>query len=119
MKAARNPQSNKPAAARSANHRAPDSTGPEVLTLSETAAYLRVPEEAVRELATSEKLPAQKIGGEWRFLKRAVADWLGRGTAPKPGSREAVLRAFGAFRDEDDLEEQLAALRAIRKASGR
>lgn len=117
MKAPRVPQSKK-AAANSANHRVHDPSGPEVLTLGETAAYLRVPEAAVLELATSEKLPAQKIGGEWRFLKRAITDWLRQGTAPKPGSREAVLRHFGVFRDEGDLEEQLATLRAIRKSSG-
>ena len=87
--------------------------------MGEAAVYLRVPEEVVAELAASETLPAQKIGGEWRFLKRAIVDWLGRGTAPRPGTREAVLRAFGVFRDEDDLEEQLASLRAMRKAAGR
>jgi excisionase family DNA binding protein len=53
-----------------------DLPGVDVLTLAETAAYLRVPEEAVLALVAKEDLPARQIGGEWRFLKRAVVEWL-------------------------------------------
>lgn len=53
-----------------------DPSGVEVLTLPEVAAYLRVSEEAVLELVTRDVLPGQDIGGEWRFLKRAVVEWL-------------------------------------------
>jgi hypothetical protein len=38
--------------------------------------------------------------------------------AAKPGSKEAVLKHFGVFKDDADMEEQLAILRAIREASG-
>jgi excisionase family DNA binding protein len=48
----------------------------EVLTLAEAAALLQSPEAAVRELAERGDLPARRIGGEWRFLRRAVLDWL-------------------------------------------
>jgi hypothetical protein len=37
----------------------------------------------------------------------------------QPGSKEAVLKSFGIFQDDDDLDEQLARLRAIRKAAGK
>jgi excisionase family DNA binding protein len=131
----------------------------EVLTLAETAAYLRVPEEAVLDLVASQTIPGQKIGGEWRFLKRALTDWLRFGPrffeefrrfplpwmldhpfwedffhalerrilsrlpAPeqpsaKPGSKHAVLKHFGVFRDDDDLEDRLADARARREADG-
>jgi excisionase family DNA binding protein len=53
-----------------------DLSGLEVLTLAETAAYLRVPEDAVLALVAKEAIPAQQIGGEWRFLKQAVVEWL-------------------------------------------
>jgi excisionase family DNA binding protein len=53
-----------------------DLPGAEVLTLAEAAAYLRAPEGAVLELVDQGTLPAQRIGGEWRFLKRAVVEWL-------------------------------------------
>jgi excisionase family DNA binding protein len=48
----------------------------EILTLPEAAAYLRVPERALAELATAGNVPAREIGGEWRFSRRALADWL-------------------------------------------
>ena len=51
----------------------------EILTLEEAAAYLRVSEEALRAMVGDDAIPAQKIGGEWRFLKRAVNEWLRHG----------------------------------------
>jgi excisionase family DNA binding protein len=48
----------------------------EILTLSEAAAYLRVPEKGLADLATAGNVPAREIGGEWRFSRRALADWL-------------------------------------------
>jgi excisionase family DNA binding protein len=136
-----------------------DRPGCEVLTLPEVAAFLRVHEEEVLALAAKDALPAQKVGGEWRFLKQAVVEWLRfgphfhrdflaihplwmldhpvwegllrvlekrilsqlsaveKGSAP-PGSKAAVLRHFGVFKDDGDLEEQLAGIRARRQAAG-
>jgi excisionase family DNA binding protein len=51
----------------------------DVLTLPEAASYLRVTEEALSELIEDDAIPAQKIGQEWRFLKRALNVWLGSG----------------------------------------
>src|SRR3954471_19978989 len=48
----------------------------DVLTSAEAAAYLRVPEAALLQLMNEEAIPARKIGGEWRFLKKALDDWL-------------------------------------------
>ena len=47
-----------------------------VLTLSEAAAYLRVAESQVQRLAEMRVLPGRQIGGEWRFLKAGLQDWL-------------------------------------------
>jgi excisionase family DNA binding protein len=55
---------------------------PEVLTLIEAAAYLRVPEDALREMAAKRMIPARQIGEEWRFLKAGLQDWLRRGSPP-------------------------------------
>lgn len=99
----------------------------EVLTLAETAAYLRVPEDAVLELVDKGVLPAQQIGGEWRFLKGVLVEFLRFGPHPslaaessfaKPGSKEAVLRHFGVFKDDADVEEQLTGIRVRREATG-
>lgn len=133
--------------------------GVEVLTLPEVAAYLRVPEEAVLELVSKDGLPAQKVGNEWRFLKRAMVEWLRYGPhfyhefklfpppwvfehpfwedliralekrilsnvattespRARPGSKQAVLRHFGVFEGDADVDEQLAAIRAQREAAG-
>lgn len=47
-----------------------------VLTLAEVAAYLRVPEEAVKQLVADDALAARNIGSELRFHKQALVDWL-------------------------------------------
>ena len=140
--------------------RAHGAANDEVLTLAEAAAYLRVSEDALTEMLAEEAIPAQKVAGEWRFLKRALADWLRYGPGvyrdfrrypppwlfefppmeelasedggrsvfsrlaavekrtPKPGSKEAVLKFVGVFKDDDDLEDRLAAARAQREAGG-
>jgi excisionase family DNA binding protein len=129
----------------------------EVLTLPEAAAYLRVSEEALRKLAADHAIPAQHIDQEWRFLKRALVDWLRYGpryyrefygfpppwayeyppveelmqvlekrllgkmalleqTVGRRGSKQALRKHLGMFRDEGDIEEVLADLQARRKA---
>jgi excisionase family DNA binding protein len=54
----------------------PDKQPDDVLTLAEAASYLRVPEQELLHLAEHRDIPAQRIGGEWRFLKRALGHWL-------------------------------------------
>ena len=131
----------------------------EILTLDEAAAYLRVSEDALRAMVGDDAIPAQTIGGEWRFLKRALHEWLRYGRrlysefrrfpppwvfdfppleelmsalekrllirlataedkGAKSGSKKAVLKHFGIFRDDDDMEERLAEARAKREAAG-
>jgi excisionase family DNA binding protein len=120
--------------------------------------YLRVPEAELARLADRGGIPARKVGGEWRFLKKALDDWLRyagppfspckvpphwllespfadellllleerllrrlkqeRPPPPRSGSKEAVLKHFGVFRDDNDLEEQLADAPARREAGG-
>ncbi|MBV8613663.1 MAG: helix-turn-helix domain-containing protein [Acetobacteraceae bacterium] len=123
----------------------------QVLTLEEAAAFLRVPAEQVVDLARDNAVPGQQVNGEWRFLKKALADWLGYGhyyrepkshrpidlftveelfkaleqlnarlaaledQLPRRGSRQAVLRHCGVFREDDDLEARLADARARRE----
>ena len=55
---------------------------PEVLTLGEAAAYLRVTEDQVLRLVRYQDLPARLLDTEWRFLKMALQDWL-RATPPR------------------------------------
>ena len=49
----------------------------EVLTASEVADWLELNLETVQRAAKSGRLPARRIGKEWRFLRAAVADAKG------------------------------------------
>jgi excisionase family DNA binding protein len=49
---------------------------PEVLTLDEAAALLRVEPAPLLALAERGELPGQQIGEQWRFSRTAVLDWL-------------------------------------------
>ncbi|HEV3006682.1 MAG TPA: helix-turn-helix domain-containing protein [Pirellulales bacterium] len=72
----------------------------EVLTLGETAAYLRISEEAVKRLASEHGLPGRHIDDDWRFLKSAVQDWLRR-----RGNKESLLRHAGDWADDPMVAE--------------
>ena len=116
----------------------------DVLTLSEAASLLRVEVAPLAELAEEGAVPVRKIGEEWRFSRTALMQWLHsgpdrfsctyeaslleklvvllaqrtsdrEGKTPRPGSKEAVMRCFGVFAGEDDMEEELARLAAIRR----
>jgi excisionase family DNA binding protein len=49
----------------------------DVLTASEVADWLELNLETVQRAAKSGRLPARRIGKEWRFLRAAVADAKG------------------------------------------
>ncbi|NLX99651.1 MAG: helix-turn-helix domain-containing protein [Rhodopirellula sp.] len=72
---------------------------PEVLTLEETAAYLRVSQEDVLEAVRQQRLPGRQVRQQWRFLKVAIQDWLR--TSPSQPERimqlavAPDLRCFG------------------------
>jgi|tagenome__1003787_1003787.scaffolds.fasta_scaffold19298326_2 excisionase family DNA binding protein len=52
-------------------------TPPEVLDAQQAAELLSVQESAIVDLAAKGELPGREIGGEWRFSRRALLDWLG------------------------------------------
>ncbi len=86
----------------------------EVLTLAETASYLRLPEADVVRLVRTEGLPGRPVGGGWRFLKSALQEWL---RMPPPQSNtEAMLSLIGAWKDDASLDELL---REIYRKRGR
>lgn len=45
---------------------------PEIMTLTEIADYLKVAERTLYRLVASEKIPAFKVGGAWRFAKSDI-----------------------------------------------
>lgn len=49
---------------------------PEILTIEEVAAYLRVSERTVYEWANKGQIPCGKLGTSWRFKRDDVARWV-------------------------------------------
>ena len=52
----------------------------EVLTLMEAAAHLRISASDVIGQVHSQGLPGRLIGGQWRFSKAAIQQWLATGS---------------------------------------
>ena len=46
------------------------------LTVKEVARYLRVNQYTVYRLVTQKKLPAYKVGSQWRFKRSILEQWL-------------------------------------------
>lgn len=99
-------QSTTPVANRGGHQRSPrTSAWPEVLTLEEVAAYLRVAKSEVERIAQSQGLPARRIGSEWRFSRAAIEDWL-----RQPSMKESLLRLAGSWKDDPHLDEMLESI---------
>ena len=52
-----------------------DSTS-QVMTSVEAAEYLKMHVKTVCRLAKEGKIPAKKVGSEWRFLRSVLDSWL-------------------------------------------
>lgn len=48
----------------------------EILTLPETAQYLKVSEKTIHRLINTDSIPCSKVGGQWRFMRTVIDDWL-------------------------------------------
>jgi excisionase family DNA binding protein len=47
-----------------------------LMTLEEVAAYLRLSKDTVYRLTHGGKIPASKVGNQWRFRRDDVDTWL-------------------------------------------
>lgn len=48
----------------------------EILTIDEVAAYLKASKRTIYRLAASNRLPAFKLGGTWRFRHGDLDKWI-------------------------------------------
>ena len=46
------------------------------LRIKEVADYLQISKENVYKLAQRGRIPASKVGGQWRFKRKRIDDWL-------------------------------------------
>jgi len=48
----------------------------EIMTLEETAKYLKIGKSTLYKMARKGKIPAVKIANQWRFIKEDIDKWL-------------------------------------------
>ena len=48
----------------------------EIMTLEEVAAYLKVKPQTIYSWAQEKKIPAAKLGKEWRFKRSIIDAWF-------------------------------------------
>ena len=61
----------------------------DILTIRDVAEYLKVTEKTVYGLAQKGRLPGFKVGGQWRFKREDIDQWIEDG-------KEAATRKEGA-----------------------
>ena len=49
-----------------------------LLTTEQVAAYLKIDKFTVYRLVTQKKIPAFKVGNQWRFKKEMIDAWLSK-----------------------------------------
>ena len=47
-----------------------------IFTLSETAKYLKLSERTILRMVKKNEIPVTKVGGQWRFIKGIIDEWL-------------------------------------------
>ena len=87
-----------------ANHR--------VLNLAQAARFLNLREPMLQTLAEQGRVPARKVGKQWRFSRASLETWLNNGIEPEI----ALLRQVGTWKNDPDIEQ---ILKDIYKARGR
>jgi excisionase family DNA binding protein len=50
--------------------------GPRLLTVRELAGYLRIHQGTVYRLLREQKLPAFRVGADWRFNRQEIERWM-------------------------------------------
>jgi excisionase family DNA binding protein len=49
---------------------------PDIMTIGETANYLRISLSSLYKLAQDGRIPCQKVGRHWRFRRETIDRWL-------------------------------------------
>ncbi len=58
-------------------------TDDEIMTLEEVAAYLKLKPQTIYTWAQEKKIPAAKLGKEWRFKRSIIDRWINQHFDPK------------------------------------
>lgn len=60
------------------------------LNAKQAAVYLQVNEKTLYRLIRKDRMPAMKLGREWRFKKTLLDEWLVRGMREEVGQTESI-----------------------------
>lgn len=58
-------------------------TDDEIMTLEEVASYLKLKPQTIYTWAQERKIPAAKLGKEWRFKRSIIDRWINQHFDPK------------------------------------
>ena len=64
-----------------------------VMTVIELANYLKLDPKTIREYARKKRIPARKVGSQWRFLKSSIDQWLSGEYAIREQKPTGVVKA--------------------------
>ena len=73
----------------------------DILNLEQAIEFFGVSERTMIKLLREERIPARKIGREWRFSKTALLHWLGEGDSVN------YLNQTELYRVADDIKAQM------------
>lgn len=102
----------------------PPSSTPNVLTLNEAAAYLRIGPEELERLAASNEVPGRRVGSRWRFNRQALLAWLNgewtliTTTVPTPAGRGSPSVLPDLSLSRQDMAEIIATGTNVAQAGG-
>ncbi len=71
----------------------------EIMTLEEVAAYLKLKPQTIYTWAQEKRIPAAKLGKEWRFKKSIIDAWFNQHIDGK------FKDAVNAAKNQDDDQE--------------
>ena len=77
----------------------PDTPDHEILTLEEVAHYLRLKPQTIYKWANERRIPAVKLGKEWRFRRSILDRWL-------DGQMLGEDSGFSHLREREDETER-------------
>jgi len=69
-----------------------------IMTVRELASYLNVHPMTIYKLAKSGNIPAFKVGGQWRFKRELIDEWVATKIAET--SKTHLLAGMGERKDE-------------------
>ncbi|RKZ31150.1 DNA-binding protein [bacterium] len=70
----------------------PDS---EIMTVADVARYLKLKPQTIYKWAQEGKIPAAKLGKEWRFRRSVIDAWLDAQIAESPAMKELEKKNKG------------------------